>query len=117
MKLFTGLILCSLVLGVHSRWFSFLGEAYEGKAESSIPWKEERWGGWAVARQPWSNPLPALLHSSDARENIQRVTDLFKPGDSGHGREDSEADQFANRWGRSGKDPNYFRPPGLPDKY
>lgn len=32
MKLFTGLILCSLVLGVHSRWFSFLGEAYEGKA-------------------------------------------------------------------------------------
>ncbi|XP_049568824.1 uncharacterized protein LOC125965092 isoform X2 [Orcinus orca] len=30
MKLFTGLILCSLVLGVHSRWFSFLGEAYDG---------------------------------------------------------------------------------------
>lgn len=33
MKLFTGLILCSLVLGVHSQWMSFLGEAYEGKAD------------------------------------------------------------------------------------
>ena len=33
MKLFTGLILCSLVLGVHSQWLSFLGEAYEGKAD------------------------------------------------------------------------------------
>lgn len=31
MKLFTGLIFCSLVLGVHSQWLSFLGEAYEGK--------------------------------------------------------------------------------------
>ena len=33
MKLFTGLILCSLVLGVHSQWWSFFGEAYEGKAD------------------------------------------------------------------------------------
>ena len=32
-------------------------------------------------------------------------------------REDSKADQFANEWGRSGKDPNHFRPDGLPDKY
>ncbi|XP_044775260.1 serum amyloid A-2 protein [Neomonachus schauinslandi] len=54
---------------------------------------------------------------SDAREKSQRVTDLFKYGDSGHGVEDSKADQAANEWGRSGKDPNYFRPPGLPDKY
>uniref|UniRef100_A0A4X1T7X5 Serum amyloid A protein n=2 Tax=Sus scrofa TaxID=9823 RepID=A0A4X1T7X5_PIG len=54
---------------------------------------------------------------SDARENVQRVTDLFKHGDSGHGVEDSRADQAANAWGRSGKDPNHFRPRGLPDKY
>uniref|UniRef100_A0A452RIB2 Serum amyloid A protein n=1 Tax=Ursus americanus TaxID=9643 RepID=A0A452RIB2_URSAM len=54
---------------------------------------------------------------SDARENSQRVTDLFKYGDSGHGVKDSKADQAANEWGRSGKDPNHFRPPGLPDKY
>uniref|UniRef100_A0A2K6MIA0 Serum amyloid A protein n=1 Tax=Rhinopithecus bieti TaxID=61621 RepID=A0A2K6MIA0_RHIBE len=31
MKLLTGLVFCSLVLGVSSqRWFSFLGEAYDG---------------------------------------------------------------------------------------
>lgn len=60
---------------------------------------------------------PSLLHSSNARENSQRVTDLFKYGDSGHGAEDSKADQAANRWGRSGNDPNHFRPAGLPDKY
>ncbi|XP_049475133.1 serum amyloid A protein isoform X2 [Panthera uncia] len=30
MKLFTGLIFCSLFLGVSSRWYSFLGEAAQG---------------------------------------------------------------------------------------
>uniref|UniRef100_A0A2K6RAQ1 Serum amyloid A protein n=1 Tax=Rhinopithecus roxellana TaxID=61622 RepID=A0A2K6RAQ1_RHIRO len=31
MKLLTGLVFCSLVLGVSSQsWFSFLGEAYDG---------------------------------------------------------------------------------------
>ncbi|KAI5276283.1 Serum Amyloid A-1 Protein [Manis pentadactyla] len=55
---------------------------------------------------------------SDARENSQRVTDLFKYGDSGHGVEDSRADQAANEWGRSLlPDPNHFRPAGLPAKY
>ncbi|XP_012892531.1 PREDICTED: serum amyloid A-1 protein-like, partial [Dipodomys ordii] len=46
---------------------------------------------------------------SDARENFQRLT--------GRGAEDWRADQFANEWGRSGKDPNHFRPDGLPSKY
>ena len=61
--------------------------------------------------------LPALLHSSNLRARSQRVTDFFKYGDSGHGVEDSRQDQEANEWGRSGKDPNHFRPAGLPDKY
>uniref|UniRef100_A0A4X1T7Y7 Serum amyloid A protein n=1 Tax=Sus scrofa TaxID=9823 RepID=A0A4X1T7Y7_PIG len=73
--------------------------------------------GGAAAPQPWINLPAALLHCSDARENVQRVTDWLKHGDSGHGVEDSRADQAANEWGRSGKDPNHFRPPGLPDKY
>ncbi|XP_044116855.1 serum amyloid A-2 protein isoform X2 [Neovison vison] len=30
MKLFTGLIFCSLVLGVSSQWYSFIGEAAQG---------------------------------------------------------------------------------------
>ncbi|XP_049568828.1 serum amyloid A-2 protein isoform X12 [Orcinus orca] len=129
MKLFTGLILCSLVLGVHSRWFSFLGEAYDGAKDMWRAYSDMREanykdadkyfharGNYDAARRGPGGAWAAEV-ISDARENSQRVTDLFKHGDSGHGREDSEADQFANRWGRSGKDPNYFRPPGLPDKY
>uniref|UniRef100_A0A9L0T4F7 Serum amyloid A protein n=1 Tax=Equus caballus TaxID=9796 RepID=A0A9L0T4F7_HORSE len=54
---------------------------------------------------------------SDARENVQRFTDRFSFGGSGRGAEDSRADQAANEWGRSGRDPNHFRPHGLPDKY
>uniref|UniRef100_A0A3Q2G0H2 Serum amyloid A protein n=1 Tax=Cyprinodon variegatus TaxID=28743 RepID=A0A3Q2G0H2_CYPVA len=46
---------------------------------------------------------------SNAREWIQERT--------GRGASDSEADQEANRWGRSGGDPNRYRPAGLPDKY
>ena len=81
------------------------------------PLERGEWGGGAVSHQPLIHLLPALLHSSDAREQSQRVTDLFKYGDSGHGVEDSRQDQEANEWGRSGKDPNHFRPAGLPDKY
>ncbi|XP_036032402.1 serum amyloid A-3 protein-like [Onychomys torridus] len=46
---------------------------------------------------------------SDASEDIRRFT--------GHRAEDSRADQFVNEWGQSGRDPNYFRPAGLPSKY
>uniref|UniRef100_A0A671FZH5 Serum amyloid A protein n=1 Tax=Rhinolophus ferrumequinum TaxID=59479 RepID=A0A671FZH5_RHIFE len=86
------------------------------KEKGKVNWIHFALGGWAVAHHPLSL-LPASLHSSDAREDSQRVTDLFKHGDSGHGEEDSKADQFANEWGRSGKDPNHFRPDGLPDEY
>ena len=32
MKLFPGLLFCSLVLGVSGQWYSFVGEAAQGKA-------------------------------------------------------------------------------------
>ncbi|NXB22601.1 SAA protein, partial [Rhagologus leucostigma] len=47
---------------------------------------------------------------SDAREKWQS-------GVSGRGDEDTRADQEANAWGRSGGDPNRYRPKGLPSKY
>uniref|UniRef100_A0A480KNV0 Serum amyloid A protein n=1 Tax=Sus scrofa TaxID=9823 RepID=A0A480KNV0_PIG len=129
MKLFTGLIFCSLVLGVHSQWLSFLGEAYEGAKDMWRAYSDMREANYknsdkyfhargnydAAQRGPGGAWAAKVI--SDARENVQRVTDLFKHGDSGHGVEDSRADQAANAWGRSGKDPNHFRPRGLPDKY
>lgn len=85
---------------------------------SASPWREERLvGAVGFTHQALIHLLPVPLHPSDARENSQRITDRLKFGDSGHGAEDSKADQAANEWGRSGKDPNHFRPAGLPDKY
>ncbi|NWV99400.1 SAA protein, partial [Machaerirhynchus nigripectus] len=46
---------------------------------------------------------------SNARESWQGMT--------GRGHEDTRADQEANAWGRSGRDPNHYRPAGLPGKY
>ncbi|KAG8540459.1 hypothetical protein GDO81_019266 [Engystomops pustulosus] len=46
---------------------------------------------------------------SNARERVQTI--------GGRGLKDSAADQRANKWGRSGRDPNHFRPKGLPKKY
>ncbi|XP_052517599.1 serum amyloid A-3 protein-like [Budorcas taxicolor] len=208
MKLFTGLILCSLVLGVHSQWLSFLGEAYEGAKDMWRAYSDMReaeykdadkyfhargnydaaqrgpGGVWAakvistmnlstgiifcflilgVSSQGWGTFLreagqgakdmwrayrdmkeanykgaDKYFHArgnydaaqrgpggawaakviSNGRETIQGITDpLLKGMTRDQVRKDSKADQFANEWGRSGKDPNHFRPAGLPDKY
>ncbi|NXA51652.1 SAA protein, partial [Nothocercus julius] len=47
---------------------------------------------------------------SDARE-------LWQSDVSGRGAADTAADQEANAWGRSGGDPNRYRPAGLPSRY
>ncbi|XP_074086371.1 serum amyloid A protein-like [Macrotis lagotis] len=52
-----------------------------------------------------------------AAEKISNAREFLQGGSSGKGVEDSKADQFANKWGRDGKDPNYFRPRGLNPKY
>ncbi|EFB28776.1 hypothetical protein PANDA_018865, partial [Ailuropoda melanoleuca] len=130
MKLFLGVLLCSLVLGVSSQgWLTFLKEAGQGARDMMRAYSDMREANYknsdkyfhargnydAAQRGPGGAWAAKVI--SDARENSQRVTDFFKHGDSGHGVEDSKADQAANEWGRSGNDPNHFRPPGLPDKY
>uniref|UniRef100_A0A8I3NL84 Serum amyloid A protein n=1 Tax=Canis lupus familiaris TaxID=9615 RepID=A0A8I3NL84_CANLF len=130
MKLLVGILLCSLVLGVSSqRWLTFLKEAGQGTRDMWRAYSDMREANYknsdkyfhargnydAAQRGPGGAWAAKVI--SDAREKSQRITDLFKFGDSGHGVEDSKADQAANEWGRSGKDPNHFRPAGLPDKY
>ncbi|XP_001086242.3 serum amyloid A-2 protein isoform X1 [Macaca nemestrina] len=122
MKLLTGLVFCSLVLGVSSRsWFSFLGEAYDGARDMWRAYSDMKEANYknsdkyfhargnydAAQRGPGGVWAAEVI--SDARENIQKLL--------GHGAEDTLADQAANEWGRSGKDPNHFRPAGLPEKY
>ncbi|XP_006892091.1 PREDICTED: serum amyloid A-2 protein-like [Elephantulus edwardii] len=131
MKLFTGLMICSLVLGVSSQnWLTFIPEAVQGTWDMLRAYYDMREANYigadkyfhargnydAAPRGPGGAWAAEVL--SDFRENTMgRVTDFFKHGESGHGAEDSKADQEANKWGRSGKDPNHFRPAGLPDKY
>nr|XP_025142100.1 serum amyloid A protein isoform X4 [Bubalus bubalis] len=131
MNLFTGIIFCFLILGVSSQgWGTFLKEAGQGakdmwKAYSDM--KEANYKGAdkyfhargnydAAQRGPGGAWAAKVI--SNARETIQGITDpLLKGMTRDQVREDSKADQFANEWGRSGKDPNRFRPAGLPDKY
>nr|XP_039326785.1 serum amyloid A-1 protein-like isoform X1 [Saimiri boliviensis boliviensis] len=99
MKLLTGLVFCSLVLGVHS-WFSFIGEAFDGARDMWRAYSDMREANYigadkyfhargnydAAQRGPGGAWAAKVI--SDAREGIQ---ELF-----GHGAEDSLADQAAN---------------------
>ncbi|XP_012509900.1 PREDICTED: serum amyloid A-3 protein-like [Propithecus coquereli] len=122
MKLSIGIIFFCLVLGVSSQgWLSFIREAGQGTKDMWRAYSDMREANFknsdkyfhargnydAAQRGPGGAWAAKVI--SDAREGIQRLT--------GHGAEDSRADQAANRWGRSGKDPNHFRPKGLPSKY
>ncbi|XP_075404528.1 serum amyloid A-1 protein-like isoform X1 [Tenrec ecaudatus] len=122
MKLLTGLLVCSLVLGVSSEgWLTFIPEAAQGAWDMLRAYRDMREANYigadkyfhargnydAAKRGPGGAWAAKVI--SDARELVN--------GASGHGKEDSDADQAANVWGRSGNDPNHFRPAGLPDKY
>ncbi|XP_003254335.1 serum amyloid A-1 protein [Nomascus leucogenys] len=122
MKLLTGLVFCSLVLGVSSRsFFSFLGEAFDGARDMWRAYSDMREANYigadkyfhargnydAAKRGPGGAWAAEVI--SNAREDYQKFM--------GHHAEDTLADQAANEWGRSGKDPNHFRPAGLPEKY
>lgn len=52
-----------------------------------------------------------------AAKVISDLREGWQSGVSGRGAEDTRLDQEANRWGRSGGDPNRYRPKGLPRKY
>ncbi|XP_072475581.1 serum amyloid A protein [Notamacropus eugenii] len=127
MKLLTGLFLLSLVLCVNSQgWFretaDFLNQARLGAGDMWRAYRDMREANFknsdkyfhargnydAAKRGPGGVWAAEVL--SDAREFLQG-------GSSGRGVEDSMADQEANRWGRSGKDPNRYRPKGLDPKY
>ncbi|EDM07259.1 rCG53589, isoform CRA_b [Rattus norvegicus] len=122
MKSSIAIVFCLLILGVDSkRRFQFMKEAGQGTKDMWRAYSDMRKANWknsdkyfhargnydAARRGPGGAWAAKVI--SDAREGIQRLI--------GHGAEDSRADQFANKWGRSGKDPNHFRPAGLPRKY
>ncbi|XP_045413602.1 serum amyloid A-1 protein-like [Lemur catta] len=120
MKLLTGLLFFSLVLGARG-WFSFFGEAAGGAWDilrAYFDMKEANYkdsgkyfhsrGNYDAAQRGPGGVWAAKLISS-VRESVQKLTC--------DGTEGSTAQKDANDWGRRGNDPNHFRPEGLPDKY
>ncbi|KAF6106075.1 serum amyloid A2 [Phyllostomus discolor] len=123
MKLSTVIIFCSLVLGVSTEgWGTFLREAAQGAGDMWRAYSDMREanyigadkyfharGNYDAARRGPGGAWAAKV----IREQSQRVTDLFKYGDSGHGVGDSESPLM----GPERQDPNHFRSEGLPNKY
>ena len=61
--------------------------------------------------------LFSIIIFSNAREAGQLVQGLFQKKPLKDLVKDMREDQRANKWGRSGGDPNRFRPKGLDRKY
>ncbi|KAM8968018.1 serum amyloid A protein [Sarcophilus harrisii] len=124
MKLITVILLFSVLYCVQSKnWLTdsarFLKEAGQGAGDMWRAYRDMREanfknsdkyfharGNYDAARRGPGGAWAAKV-ISDGRESLQF-------GSSG---KDSDADQYANEWGRSGKDPNHFRPRGLDPKY
>ncbi|XP_023261754.1 serum amyloid A-5 protein-like [Seriola lalandi dorsalis] len=121
MKLPLAGIVLILIVETNAQWYNFPVEAAQGARDMLRAYNDMRDANWKNsdkyfhargnydAAQRGSGGRWAAEVISNTREWVQERM--------GHGAEDSEADQAANRWGREGRDPNHFRPEGLPGKY
>ncbi|XP_046897877.1 serum amyloid A [Hypomesus transpacificus] len=116
-----GLVLV-FVVGAHAQWYKFPGQAIAGAKDMHRAYSDMKKANWlesdkyfhargnqhAAQRGPGGRFAASVI--SNVREMLPRQS-------SGNNREDSRADQDANRWGRNGGDLSRYRPKGLPDKY
>ncbi|KAM3873796.1 serum amyloid A-5 protein-like [Diretmus argenteus] len=123
MKLLLAGLVVFLVVETHAQWYRFPVEAAQGSRDMWRAYSDMREAKWknsdkyfhargnqdAAARGAGGRWAAEVI--SNGREWAQGL------GDSGRGREDSEADQVTNRHGRDGGDLNIYRPKGLPEKY
>ncbi|NXC50636.1 SAA protein, partial [Penelope pileata] len=115
------IIVCASADNVFSRATDFVRDAFGGARDMWRAYTDMREANYigadkyfhargnydAAQRGPGGAWAAKVI--SDAREALQSL--------SGRGAEDTLADQEANAWGRSGGDPNRYRPAGLPGKY
>ncbi|KAI3377150.1 hypothetical protein L3Q82_000340 [Scortum barcoo] len=123
MKLLLSGIVLVLIVETNAQWYKFPAQAFHGARDMWRAYSDMREANYRVegtdkyfhargnydAAQRGPGGKWAAEVISDGREWVQQKM--------GHHAEDSAADQVANQWGRDGKDPNHFRPAGLPDKY
>uniref|UniRef100_A0A1A8LK27 Serum amyloid A protein n=2 Tax=Nothobranchius TaxID=28779 RepID=A0A1A8LK27_9TELE len=123
MKLLLAGLALILIVGTEAVNFNFPIQAIQGGHDMWKAYRDLKKSNWigadkyfhargnfdAARRGPGGVWAAEVI--SDLREMAQKYSS------SGFDAEDSAADQKANHWGRSGGDPNRFRPKGLPDKY
>uniref|UniRef100_A0A8C2XFC6 Serum amyloid A protein n=1 Tax=Cyclopterus lumpus TaxID=8103 RepID=A0A8C2XFC6_CYCLU len=121
MKLLLAGIVLILIVEANAQWYTFPGQAAQGARDMYRAYSDMKDANWknsdkyfhargnydAAARGAGGRWAAEVI--SNGREWVQERT--------GHGAEDSAADQRANEHGRNGGDPNVYRPPGLPDRY
>ncbi|OBS59509.1 hypothetical protein A6R68_09372 [Neotoma lepida] len=69
------------------------------------------------AQQRGAGGIWAAKIISTSRKYFQGLLNRYYFGMRNHGSESLESTRKAEEWGRSGKDPNHFRPQGLPEKF
>uniref|UniRef100_A0A8I5TMK4 Serum amyloid A protein n=2 Tax=Pongo abelii TaxID=9601 RepID=A0A8I5TMK4_PONAB len=129
MRLFTGVVFCSLVMGVTSEsWYSFFKEAVQGVGDLDRAYWDivisshqdsNRYfyaqGNYDAAQRGPGGVWAAKLISR-SRVYLQGLIDYYLFGNSSTVLEDSKSNEKAEE-GRSGKDSDCFRPDSLPKKY
>ncbi|XP_076790764.1 serum amyloid A-4 protein [Arvicanthis niloticus] len=130
MRLATVLVLCSLFLGVSGDGlYSFFREAVQGTWDMWRAYQDSLEANYQnsdqyfhargnfEAQQRGSGGIWAAKIISTSRNFFQGLLNqyYFRIGD--RGLESLQATQKAEEWGRRGKNPNHFRPEGLPEKF
>ncbi|XP_017381334.1 serum amyloid A-4 protein-like isoform X2 [Cebus imitator] len=130
MRLFTGIVFCSLVMGVSSEgWYSFFKEAVQGAGDlckaywnlmASNHQNSNRYfyarGNYDAAQRGPGGVWAAKVISR-FRHYLQGFVNYYVSGNSRSALEDLQSNQKAEEWGRSGKDPDHFRSDGMRKKY
>uniref|UniRef100_A0A4W2GT63 Serum amyloid A protein-like n=1 Tax=Bos indicus x Bos taurus TaxID=30522 RepID=A0A4W2GT63_BOBOX len=129
MKLLIGILFCTLIMGVTGdSWYSFFKEAVQGASDlwraywdmrdanvqNSGRYFRARGNYEAAQRGPGGVWAAKII--SNVGEYLQGFLYQIYLGDS-YGLEDQVSNRRAEEWGRSGQDPDHFRPAGLPKKY
>ncbi|XP_040092670.1 serum amyloid A-4 protein [Oryx dammah] len=130
MKLFIGILFCSLIMGVTGEgWYSFFKEAVQGASDLWRAYWDMREANFqnsgryfrargnydAAQRGPGGVWAAKII--SNVGEYLQGFLHQIYLGRDSYGLEDQVSNRRAEEWGRSGQDPDRFRPAGLPKKY
>ncbi|XP_064085257.1 serum amyloid A-5 protein-like [Macrobrachium nipponense] len=101
--------------------FTFVKEAFQGAGDMVGAYTDMREANWknsdkyfhARGNYDAAQRGPGGTWAAEVISNARETVDQWRGGNPA----DSAADQEANNWGRSGGDPNVYRPEGLPSQY